>query len=153
MLFYKQFHAVPLNLGFNAHSPTHWSRKSQCILFCVFEGMLCFSELCRTLTADQLAHAESRGGWGGGGGGGGLVERTLPVGHVEQVGLRWRGSGLTLLLDTHANTITHTVNTTHRQRLLHQNAPFTWDDNCCSLIKSCWWLGGYDKSNQLINSY
>lgn len=54
----------------------------------VFEDMLCFCELCRTLTADQLPHAESRGRGGGGGGGRGLVERTLSVGHVEQVGLR-----------------------------------------------------------------
>ncbi len=57
-------------------------------LFCVFEDMLCFCEQRWTLTADQLPHAESRGGGGSGGGGGGLVEGTLSVGHVEQVGLR-----------------------------------------------------------------
>lgn len=58
---------------------------------------LSFSGLCWTLTADQLPHAESRGRGGGGGGGRGLVERTLSVGHVEKVGLRWCGACLTLL--------------------------------------------------------
>lgn len=52
-----------------------------------------------TLTADQLPHAEGRGRGGGGGCGGGLVEGTLPVGHVEQAGLRGGWPGLTLLLD------------------------------------------------------
>lgn len=84
-----------------------------------FYSMLCFCELCRTLTADQLPHAESRGRGGGGGGGRGLVERTLSVGHVEQVGLRRCGACLTLLLDTQTNT--HRAETIYWQQVVQKN--------------------------------
>lgn len=66
------------------------------------------SGLHPTLTADQLTHAESRGGGGGGGGRGGrLVERALPVGHVQQAGLGGCWPRLTLLLDTRTRRVTH----------------------------------------------
>lgn len=66
-----------------------------------------FVRLHWTLTADQLPHAESWGrGWSGGRGRG-LVERTLSVGHVEQIGLRGCRTSLTLLLDTEARWIRH----------------------------------------------
>lgn len=73
----------------------------------------------QTLTADQLTHAESRGGGGGGGCGGRLVEGALPVGHVEQAGLRGRWPGLTLLRDTRTRRIRHTTDGIQHQSLLN----------------------------------
>lgn len=75
----------------------------------LFRATRADSELYPTLTADQLTHAESRGRGGGGGGcGGRLVERALPVGHVQQAGLGGGWPRLTLLQDTRTHRVRHT---------------------------------------------